>query len=96
MVSLDRPWQVHQALAINKIFNYPFYFPQAFEVLKRLILNLFEIAASIMNVDSKWLSTFKNFTFHILTSFFPCLLLVSFHFHGFLLVGIYIFPYELG
>jgi hypothetical protein len=58
MVSLDRPWQRHQALAIKKFFNYPFYFPQVFEVLKRLIPNLFEIAASIMNVDSKWLSTF--------------------------------------
>jgi hypothetical protein len=53
MVSLDRPWQGHQAQAIAKIFNCPFYFPQAFEVLKRLIPNLFEIAASIMNVDSK-------------------------------------------
>jgi hypothetical protein len=53
------PWQEHQAQAIKKIFNCPFYFPQALEVLKRLIPNLFEIAASIMNVDSKWLSTFE-------------------------------------
>ncbi len=59
MVSLDRPWQGHQALAIKKFFNCPFNFSQAFEVLKRLIPNLLEIAASIMNVDSKWLSTFK-------------------------------------
>jgi hypothetical protein len=51
-------WQGHQALAITQIFNCLFYFPQAFEVLKRLIPNLFKIAASIMNVDSKWLSTF--------------------------------------
>jgi hypothetical protein len=52
MVSLDRPWQEHQALAIKKKFNFPFNIPQAFEVLKRLIQNLFEIAASIMNVDT--------------------------------------------
>jgi hypothetical protein len=57
LVSSDRPWQGHQALAITKNFNCPFYFPQAFDVLKRSIPNLFEIAASIMNVDSKWLST---------------------------------------
>jgi hypothetical protein len=87
MVSLDRPWQGHQALAIKKIFTCLFYFPQAFEVLKCLIPNLFEITTSIMNVDSKWLSTFWR-------GFFPCLLLVSFHFPGFLLVGIFIFPYE--
>jgi hypothetical protein len=54
MVSLDRPWQGHQALAITKVFNSPFYFPQAFEVSKRLIPNLFKIAASIMNVDNKF------------------------------------------
>jgi hypothetical protein len=59
MVSLVRPWQGNQALAIKKNFNCPFNFPQAFEVLKRLIPNLFEIAASIMNVDSKWKRTFK-------------------------------------
>jgi hypothetical protein len=53
MVSLDRLWQGHQALAIDKKFNCPFNFSQAFEVLKRLIQNLFKIAASIMNVDSK-------------------------------------------
>jgi hypothetical protein len=57
MVSLDRPWQKDQAQAIKK--NWPFYFPEAFEVLNCLVPNLFEIATSIMNVDSKWLSTFK-------------------------------------
>jgi hypothetical protein len=36
----------------------------------------------------------QNLTFHILKRFFPCLLLVSFHFPGFLLVGFYIFPYD--
>jgi hypothetical protein len=60
IVSLDRPWQRHQALvAIKNLFNCLFYFPQAFEVLKHLKLILFEITASIVNVDSKWLSTFK-------------------------------------
>jgi hypothetical protein len=59
MVFLDWPWQGHQALAIKKLFNCPFNFPQAFEVLKRLMQNLFEIAASIMNVDNKWPSTLK-------------------------------------
>ncbi len=56
---MDSKWQGHQALAIKNFFNCPFNFSQAFEVLKHLILNLFEIAASIMNVDSKWQSTFK-------------------------------------
>jgi hypothetical protein len=78
MVSLDRPWQGHQALAIEKKFYCPFYFPQAFEVLKRLKLNLFEIVASIMNVDSKWLSI-QKLTFHILKRFFSLFLLVSFY-----------------
>jgi hypothetical protein len=53
------PGKGHQALAIKIFVNCPFNFSQAFEVLKRLIPNLFEIAASIMNVDSKWQSTFK-------------------------------------
>ncbi len=51
VVLLDKPWQKHQALAILKMYC-PLYFPQAFEVLKRLIPNPFEFAASIMK---KWI-----------------------------------------
>jgi hypothetical protein len=52
------------------MFNCPFNFPQAFEVLKRLIQNLFEIATSIMNVDSKWPSTFEIYIPHSEEVFF--------------------------
>jgi hypothetical protein len=50
---IGQAWQGHQVPAIQKMFNCPFYFPQAFKALKYIIPNLFEIAASIMNVDSK-------------------------------------------
>jgi hypothetical protein len=53
-----------------------------FKILKRLIPNPFEIAASIMNVDSKWLCTIE------------INLLVGFYYPDFLLAGIYIFPFE--
>jgi hypothetical protein len=46
-----------------------------------------------MNVESKWLSTFEINIPHS-EQFFPCLLLVDFYFLGFLLDGIYIFPFE--
>jgi hypothetical protein len=59
MVSSNRPWQGHQALAIEKKNFLSLLFSTGFEVLQRLIPNLFEIAASIMDVDSKWLSTVK-------------------------------------
>ncbi len=60
MVWLDRPWLTHQALAIWKIINYPSKkLQQAFTILKRFILNPFKFAASIMNVNSKWLNNIK-------------------------------------
>jgi hypothetical protein len=58
VVSLDRSWLRHQALTIKKIIKCPFKFLQDFEVRKRLMPNPFEFAASLMNVDSKLLSTF--------------------------------------
>jgi hypothetical protein len=39
--------------------KFPFKLLQVLKILNRLIPNPFKIAASIMNVDSKWLSTFK-------------------------------------
>ncbi len=64
---MDRPLLRPQALTILKIINCPFKFLQDFEVGKRLMPNPFEFAASLMNVDSKLLSTFKilHFTFKI-------------------------------
>jgi hypothetical protein len=56
--------QIHST-ASSANYNCPFYFPQAFEVLTRLILNPIELAASIMNVDSKCLRRLLNLTFHI-------------------------------
>jgi hypothetical protein len=58
MESLDTPWQRQQALAIYNFLNCALYLLQAFEVFQCLIPNPFEIAASIMNVESKLLSTF--------------------------------------
>jgi hypothetical protein len=46
---------------VKKNNNFPFKLQQALIVLKRLILDPFEFAASFMNVmyvDSKWLNTF--------------------------------------
>jgi hypothetical protein len=54
-----------QALAILKVINCPFYFIQAFGVLKRLIPNPFEFAASFMNVDIHDAVHILNLTYHI-------------------------------
>jgi hypothetical protein len=37
----------------------PFKLLEVFKILKHLIPNSFELATSITNVDSKWLSTFE-------------------------------------
>jgi hypothetical protein len=59
VVWLDRPWLTHQAQAFKKLLTiYSFKSQQAFTVLKRLVLNPLKFAASIMNVDNKWQSTF--------------------------------------
>ncbi len=65
LASLDKPWLWHQALAILNKFYCPFFLLHALKFLKRLKPNPFKVAASIMNVDSKWLTHSKFKTPHL-------------------------------
>ncbi len=52
VVSLHRSWLGHNAPAIRKTVNCPFYFQQAFKIFTCLIPKPFELASPIVTVNA--------------------------------------------